>query len=98
MDQAYHAKPELAATKLSRRPSEWARHLYYDTVTHNPDVLSFLIGQVGEEHLVMGTDYPFEMGDTAPIDTIRAIPGLSDAERDSIIDGNLRRLLAGVGA
>ena len=94
MDQAFRAKPELAASHLTRLPSEWGRHLYYDTVTHNPDVLRFLIDQVEVTHVMMGTDYPFEMGDGRPVDTIGSIPGLGDDERRLILDGNVGRLLA----
>lgn len=93
MDRAFHAKPELAATHLTRPPSEWESHLYYDTVTHNPDVARFLVDQVGATHVVMGTDYPFEMGDASPVNTVRSIPGLSEEERRLILEGNLRRLL-----
>ncbi len=93
MDQAYHAKPELAATHLTRPPSEWEGHLYYDTVTHNPAVARFLVDQVGADHVVMGTDYPFEMGDSSPVATVGAIPGLSEEQRRLILEGNARRLL-----
>ena len=96
MDQAYLAKPELAATQLSRPPSEWARHLYFDTVTHDPDVLSFLVGQVGADHVLMGSDYPFEMGDADPVGTVRSVPDLADADRELILAGNARRLLSGI--
>lgn len=93
MDQAFHAKPELAATHLTRPPSDWERHLFYDTVTHNPDVLRFLIDQVDVTHVVMGTDYPFEMGDSHPVETVESIPGLDDDQRRLIMEGNVLRLL-----
>ena len=93
MDRAFHAKPELAAIHLTRPPSEWEARLYYDTVTHNPDVARFLVDQVGATHVVVGTDYPFEMGDRDPVSTVQAIPGLSDEQRLLILEGNMRRLL-----
>ncbi|MGI9647442.1 MAG: amidohydrolase family protein, partial [Acidimicrobiia bacterium] len=96
MDQAFKAKPELAATNLTRLPSDWERHLYYDTVTHNPEVLRFLIDQVDVGHVVMGTDYPFEMGDARPVDTVASIPGLDEDERRLILEGNVTGLLAGI--
>lgn len=98
LDQAYTAKPELAATHLSRAPSEWAQHLYFDTVTHNPDVLSFLASRQGVDHVLMGTDYPFEMGDADPVGTVRSVPGLSEDDRELILRGNALRLLKGIQA
>jgi hypothetical protein len=44
----------------------------------------------------MGTDYPFPMGDSSPVDTVNAIPGLSEAERRLILGENVAGLLAGV--
>jgi aminocarboxymuconate-semialdehyde decarboxylase len=93
MDRAYEAKPNIAGAHLTRAPSEWASHLYYDTVTHDPDVLAFLVGRVGVEHVLMGSDYPFEMGDADPVASVNAVDGLSDSERALIIGGNARRLL-----
>lgn len=92
MDRAYHAKPEVAAADLSRRPSEWGRSLYFDTITHSPEALKFLIEQVDAEHVLMGTDYPFEMGDPDPVETIRSIPGICEAERQLVLGDNLGRL------
>jgi aminocarboxymuconate-semialdehyde decarboxylase len=93
LDRAYHAKPELAATRLTRPPSEWARSLYFDTVTHRADALDLLLSQVGSDHLLMGSDYPFEMGDPDPVETVRSIPDLSDEQRLLVLGGNARRLL-----
>lgn len=96
LDRAYHAKPGLAATNLSRPPSEWLKNLYYDTVTHSPEVLAFLVEFAGIEHVLLGSDYPFEMGDDDPVATVQAIPGLTASDRDLILDGNVQRLLAGI--
>lgn len=93
LDKAYSVKPGLAAANLSRPPSHWARRLYYDTVTHDPEVLSFLVGRVGADHVLTGTDYPFEMGDADPVATVRGVPGLSEDDQELILSGNARPLL-----
>ena len=96
LDRAYHAKPGLAAVNLTRPPSDWLKNLYYDTVTHSPEVLAFLVEFAGIEHILLGTDFPFEMGDDDPVATVQAIPGLTDSDRHSVLDGNVQRLLAGI--
>ena len=48
---------------------------------------------LGATHVVMGTDYPFEMGDASPVATVQAIPGLSDEQQGLILEGNVLRLL-----
>ena len=98
MQRGFDAVPRLAAQNISTPPSELARRLYYDTVLHDPAPLGFLVGQVGADHVVMGTDYPFPMGDPTPVETVNAIPGLSDQQRQLILGDNVARLLGqGVG-
>jgi aminocarboxymuconate-semialdehyde decarboxylase len=96
MQRGFDAVPHLAAQNITRPPRELARLLYYDTVLHDPAPLAFLIGLVGADHVVLGTDYPFPMGDSQPVETVKSIPGLSDEERDLILGDNVARLLEGV--
>ena len=87
--------PRVTANNITTPPSELARRLYYDTVLHDPAPLAFLVDHVGADHVLMGTDYPFPMGDPAPVHTVSSIPGLSDEQRDLILGGNVARLLQG---
>jgi aminocarboxymuconate-semialdehyde decarboxylase len=94
MQRGFDAVPRLTANHITRPPAELARRLYYDTVLHDPQALAFLVERMGVDHVVMGTDYPFEMGDPAPVATVEGIPGLSEEERRLILGGNVTRLLA----
>jgi aminocarboxymuconate-semialdehyde decarboxylase len=96
MQRGFDAVPSLAAQNISTPPSELARRLYYDTVLHDPAPLAFLVERVGADHVVMGTDYPFPMGDPTPVDTVNTIPGLSDEQRRLILGGNVTRLLEAI--
>ena len=96
MQRGFDAVPKLSAQHITIPPSELARRLYYDTVLHDPTSLAFLVEQVGSDHVLMGTDYPFPMGDSSPVDTVNAIPGLSEADRRLILGENVAGLLAGV--
>ncbi len=93
LDRGFTAKPEVCAPKLTRPPSEWLRHLYYDTILHSPAALAWLVAFAGADHVLLGSDYPFEMRDPTPVATVNAIPGLTDAERALILEGNLLHLL-----
>jgi aminocarboxymuconate-semialdehyde decarboxylase len=97
LQRGFDAVPRLAAQNLSKPPAELARLLYYDTVLHDPAALSFLVEHMGADHVVMGTDYPFPMGDSQPVETVKSIPGLSDEEQELILGGNVSRLLSSVG-
>lgn len=94
LDRAYLAQPGLAAVNLERPPSEWLRRLYYDTVVHDPRVLAWLVEFAGADHVLVGSDYPFEMGDPDPVGTVRSVPGLDESQRRLILRGNLERLIA----
>lgn len=91
-DHAYEHGVRGAAARLDRAPSAWAAQLYYDTVLHSPRSLRHLLDTVGVEHVVLGTDYPFEMGDLTPLKTLADTVGLTDGERDAIRSGNLLEL------
>ncbi|MGH9246829.1 MAG: amidohydrolase family protein [Acidimicrobiales bacterium] len=96
MRRGFTAVPHLSARDLRTDPEALARRLYYDTVLHSPPALAFLVDVVGAEHVVVGTDYPFEMGDPDPVATVGAIPRLSEPQRRLILEGNVRRILDGI--
>jgi aminocarboxymuconate-semialdehyde decarboxylase len=72
-------------------PIEHISRLYYDTVVFDPMKLRHLVETVGATQVVVGTDYPFDMGETDPVGFVRG-SGLSDADIETIL-GNGARLL-----
>jgi len=93
LERGYVAKPGLTARHLGESPRTALRRLYYDTVLHDPASLAALITFAGPQRVVLGSDYPFEMGDPDPIATVAAVPGLSEDDRELILRGNVERLL-----
>src|SRR5690349_14913692 len=77
---------------LKKLPSEYLKQLYYDSVLFTPEDMRHLIAVVGVSQVVVGTDYA-ALWNRSPIDGILGVPGLSDAERISIFNGTLSRLL-----
>ncbi len=96
MDHGYQSEPRLTDKRLTRLPSDYLRLLYFDTVTHSPDVMRFLLDFAGPGHVVLGSDYPFEMGEADPVGAIQRLPGLAAADQEQIVSGNLARLVAEV--
>jgi aminocarboxymuconate-semialdehyde decarboxylase len=91
-DHAFHQKVRGAAAHLTRPPSAWVSHVYHDTVLHSPRSLRLLVDVVGVQQVVLGSDYPFEMGDRDPVASLGRAD-LTAAERDLIAAGNLMRVL-----
>ena len=89
-----HAHEHVAGAQGSLRDpvADSLRRFYYDTVTHDPAVLRELVGFVGAERVVAGSDHPFDMGDPDPAATVRAA-GLGSEAEAAILEGNLERLV-----
>ena len=81
-----------AAVPLKKRPTEYLRQLYFDTIVFTPEALRHLATQVGSSQLVMGTDYPFPWTKTA-VDHILGTPGFSDTERAAMVGDTAAKLL-----
>src|SRR5258708_32498100 len=92
MDHAHRARSDCR-TVIRKAPSSYLKKMYFDTITFDPRMLRHLIAQYGHEHVLLGTDYPFDMGEEDPVGLIASVPGLKRAERDMIEGGNAARLL-----
>lgn len=90
-DHGWAVRPE--AQTCRERPSEYLKRIFFDSLVYDPAALRRLIDVVGASQVVVGTDYPFDMGDPAVQALVDAVPGLGDAERRAILGGNARRLL-----
>lgn len=91
IDHAYHAREDVRHG-LPRPPSEYLSTFYFDTMVFEPDQLGFLIDKYGSDHILLGTDYPYDMGETDPLGLLNKVSGLSPHEMDLIIGGNAARL------
>jgi aminocarboxymuconate-semialdehyde decarboxylase len=65
----------------------------FDTVTHDPALLRDLVAAVGADHVLLGSDYPFDMADPHPVETVRRA-GLDEDDEAAVLSGNAERLLA----
>ncbi|HEX6584658.1 MAG TPA: amidohydrolase family protein [Thermoleophilaceae bacterium] len=91
MRHAHGFQPQ-AASRLRESPDDSIRRFYFDTLTHDDALLRALIDYVGSDHVLLGSDYPFDMGDARPVDTVRAL-GLEPDVEVAILAGNAERLL-----
>jgi len=92
LDRGFEAFSECRA-KIPRKPSEYLREFYYDTVNFNPTAIQLAIGFAGVDHILAGSDYPHQIGSIPKmIETIRELD-LPEADRAAIFGGNAVRLL-----
>jgi aminocarboxymuconate-semialdehyde decarboxylase len=78
--------------KCKSVPSAYLKNLYFDTLVYDVETLDFLRRKVGAEHLMLGTDFPYILGDWKCVDKVEALP-CSESEKQAILKGNASRLL-----
>lgn len=91
LDHSYGMRADLQKT-VPRRPSEYLKEIYFDSIVHSVAALQFLVGVVGADRVVVGTDYPMAMGDFQSVDKIRRLE-LSEESQQQILGGNAMRAL-----
>src|ERR687895_9916 len=86
-DRGFASKSDLTANRLTHAPSHFIRSFWYDTITHSTEALRFLVDRVGTDRVILGSDYPFPMGDPDPITTVTET-GIRGDAADAILSGN----------
>ena len=87
-----HGFQPQARARLSESPDDSLRRFYYDSLTHDPELLRALVEFAAPERVLLGSDYPFDMGDERAADGVRAA-GLGSDVEEAILGGNAARLL-----
>ncbi len=91
IDHAWGARSDTHGT-LPQPPTSYLRKIYFDSVVFTPYQLAELVRLYGADHVIMGTDYPFDMADYDPIGHV-ASAGLDAAAVAAVAGGNAKRLL-----
>ncbi len=91
LDRGFKMRPEISKV-ISRPPTEYLKRFYFDTITHDPNVLRYLADFVGADHVLLGSDYPFDMGNESPVDLVRSANLGMEAEK-MILESNATQLL-----
>lgn len=94
MGRADHAWAQRSdACTCAHRPSSYLGRLHFDSLVYEPRDLALLIERVGVSQVVVGTDYPFDMGHYDIHGLIAGVPGLTDSDRADLLGGNIMRLM-----
>ena len=77
---------------LKKKPTEYLKQLYFDSLVFTPEAIRHLAAQVGSSQIVMGSDYPYPW-QLHPVDHIFACTSLTEQEKLAILGGTAARLL-----
>jgi aminocarboxymuconate-semialdehyde decarboxylase len=87
MEHGYRVRPECRE-KVHQSPMAFFKNFYFDILTHNPDALRYLIALAGSDHVLLGSDYPYDMGDPDPVQTVSRLSGIKAEDRQKILRVN----------
>jgi aminocarboxymuconate-semialdehyde decarboxylase len=92
-EHGWAVRPE-PKKNVKEQPREIAKRFYYDTILHSDKVLEFMIGHVGVDRVVLGSDYPYDMGQLDCVEHVRSL-SISEAGKAAILQGTAEKLLPG---
>src|SRR5215471_10434407 len=92
-DNSLRVAPDMdTGVKLKKKPTEYLKQMYYDTLVFTSEALRHLAAEVGVSQLVVGTDHPIPWQDKS-VDHILNAPGFTDEERRAILGETAAKLL-----
>ena len=92
LDQGKTGGSGSSAIPAKLPPSKYLKNLYFDNLVYRVETVEYLKRMVGADHIMVGTDYPFDLGDWWAAEKIQKMECTS-AEREAMLHGNARRLL-----
>ncbi|MGF1667274.1 MAG: amidohydrolase family protein [Acidimicrobiia bacterium] len=92
MDHGKEVRPESRGMELM--PSDYLRQMWFDSLVHGHRTLDQVIDFAGIDRVVLGSDYPADMGEPKPVEWLNQHPTLSEADKEKILRANPARLLA----
>ena len=88
MDFGAQVRPEPKVNGIKGVPSDYLRHLYYDSITHGDESLKYLIDRVGADRVMLGDDFPFDMGPPDPVGWLNSLHCLNEFEKRRVLGEN----------
>lgn len=90
---AFQVRPDLMAVDNPYPPERYVKQFYYDSLVHDPNLFQFLRGLVGDNRIMLGSDYPFPLGEFEPGRLIRELPSTSAEQQTQWLGENALRWL-----
>jgi aminocarboxymuconate-semialdehyde decarboxylase len=91
-DQGMRSDSDPTRTQAKQPPSKYLKNLYFDNLVYRVETVEYLKRMVGADHIMVGTDYPFDLGDWFAAERIHQME-CNNSEREAMLHGNARKLL-----
>ena len=93
LENAWHQRPDLVGLS-EQPPSHYVSRFSVDTVVFDPAALRLLVETLGSRQVMVGSDYPFPLGERPVGSVVDRADFLSDEQRADLLHGNARRFLS----
>lgn len=84
-DHGWGCRPEPKAVIDSTPPRAYFERMFFDSLTHDPLALEMLGRRVGWDHVMVGSDYPFDMASDDPVAGVEAV-AMADDDRRTVLE------------
>jgi aminocarboxymuconate-semialdehyde decarboxylase len=88
VSHGFKVRPDLCAIDTAIDPSEYLGKFWVDSLVHDADAFEFLLKKVGENKIILGSDYPFPLGEDVPGELVQSIAEISDETKYKILGSN----------
>jgi aminocarboxymuconate-semialdehyde decarboxylase len=85
IEHGYHVRPDLCAVDNKRSPRDYLGRFYLDSLVHDADMLSLIVKLVGAERVMLGSDYPFPLGEDVPGALIESMESFDAATKRRLL-------------
>ena len=89
----WQVRPE-PKVNIKQSPEPWIDRFYYDTILHSKESLAFLIGSAGPRRVLLGSDYPYDMGTGECVRQVKAL-SIAEADKATVLATQAWELLGG---
>ncbi len=87
IEHGFEVRPDLCAVDNPHSPRKYLGQMYFDSLVHDPAVLRHLIGLAGPDRIMLGSDYPFPLGEAHPGKVIESLD-LDEASNEMLLSAN----------
>uniref|UniRef100_A0A3P8XGU4 2-amino-3-carboxymuconate-6-semialdehyde decarboxylase n=1 Tax=Esox lucius TaxID=8010 RepID=A0A3P8XGU4_ESOLU len=93
IEHGFHVRPDLCAVDNKVNPRKYLGSFYTDSLVHDPIALKLLTDVIGKDKVMLGTDYPFPLGELQPGSLIESMKEFDDDLKDKLLAGNALEFL-----
>ncbi len=93
IEHGFHVRPDLVQVNTQTEPREYLRRLYFDSLVHDPAVLRYMLGLFTADRIMLGSDYPFPLGEHHPGELIESMADLTPEIRERLLSGTALEFL-----